>query len=147
MKSTLEEEVAMSRFDGYTGHLFEEEVLGNCQAECHGYMSWREAVELVRKSQPRHKTPVATRLEVEVGRQLGGVVKFFTAVHSAMDVFHGTDGFFEYCGVVVTIDVTTNPHKDCGKADMIVHQGDLENLSTLAGRIARELNSKLLRRG
>lgn len=59
-----------------------------------------------------------------------------------MDVFHGVDGFFEFHGIVVTIDVTTNPNKDSGKADVIVHPDDLENLSTLAGRIAREFITK-----
>ena len=121
-------------------------MLGICTVECHGYMSWREAAKLVRKSQPAKKTLLANRLEVEVGRQLGEAVQFFTAVHSAMDVFHGVDGFFEFHGVVVTIDVTINPRKDCGKADMIIHQDEIENLFVLAGRIARELNSRLSRR-
>lgn len=49
----------MSRSDGYTGHLFEEEVLGTCKASYRGYMSWRDAAELVRKNQPVKKTPVA----------------------------------------------------------------------------------------
>ncbi len=128
--------------DGYTGHLFEEEVLGICKASCHGYMLWREAADLVRKNQPAKKAPTAIRLEIEVGRQFGEGVRFFTAVRSAMDVFHGVDGFFEFRGVVVTIDVTTNQHKDSGKADVIVYKGDLENLPVLAGRIAREFKSK-----
>lgn len=128
--------------DGYTGHLFEEEVLGICKASYRGYMSWRDAAELVRKNQPLKKTRVATRLEVEVGRQLGEVVRFFTAVRSVMDVFHGTDGFFEFRGLVVTIDVTMKSDKDSGKADLIVHADDLENLPMLAGRIAHEFVRK-----
>lgn len=137
----------MRQHDGYTGHLFEEEVLGRCMVSCHGYMSWKDAVELVCKNQPRSKTKIATRLEQEVGKCLGKPVQFFTSVSSAMDVFHGTDGFFEYHGVVVTLDVTMNPHKDCGKADVIVHESDLENLAELAGRIAREMQFRLSREG
>ncbi len=128
--------------DGYTGRLFEEKVLGTCKARCYGYMSWRTSAELVRQNQPVKKTSVVSRLEQEVGKQLGEVVNFYTAVCSAMDIFHGTDGFFEFHGFVVTVDVTTNPHKNSGKADLIVHADDLENLPTLAGRIAREFISK-----
>lgn len=128
--------------DGYTGHLFEEEMLGTCKAPYRGYMSWRDAAEMVRKNQPTKKTETVTNLEKEVGKQLGEVVKFYTAVRSSMDMFHGTDGFFEFHGFVVTVDVTTNLHKDSGKADIIIHQDDLGDLTALAGRISREFKSK-----
>ncbi len=137
----------MSRFDdGYTGHLFEREMLGQCLAPYRGYLRWREAAQLVRKSQPRAKAPVAARLEREVSAQVGVSVMFFTAVGSALDVMHGCDGFFEFRGVVVTIDITMNPHKDSGKADIVIAREEVENLPVLAGRIARELRSKLSRR-
>lgn len=135
----------MSRIsDGYTGHLFEEEVFGRCRALPHGYMRWREAAAEVRKNQPPFKTPVAARLEREVRRQVGGEAKFFTAVRSALDVFHGVDGFFQFRGVVVTIDLTCNPDKDedCGKADLIVCKDDLGDIPALAARIVREMKSK-----
>ncbi|TSC69254.1 MAG: hypothetical protein G01um101456_272 [Parcubacteria group bacterium Gr01-1014_56] len=137
----------MGYSNGYTGHLFEVEVLGICRASYCGYMSWKDAAELVRKSQPVKKTPTVARLEQEVGRQLGEAVKFYTAVRSAMDVLHGTDGFFEFHGFVVTIDVTMNPHKDSGKADVIICEDDLGNLPNLAGRIAREFITKQRRAG
>lgn len=132
----------MSKFDGYTGHLFEEEVLGRCLAQARGYMRWREAAEAVRKSQPRQKKPIAVRLETEVSRKLGGRCALYTAVRSAMDLFHGVDGFFEYEGVVVTIDLTMNPHKDSSKADLLVCRDELDDINTLAGRIAREFTSR-----
>ena len=133
----------MSRITtGYTGHLFEREVLGECRAAARGHMGYREAAELVRKSQPTKKTSTATRLEAEVGKRLGGAVKFFTAVGSAMDLFHGTDGFFQFEGFIVTIDVTMNPNKDSGKADVIICEDDLVDLTALAGRIAREFTTK-----
>lgn len=132
----------MSRFDGYTGHLYEEEVLGRCQAQHRGYMQWREAIALVRKSQPVHKAPCALSLEREVSRQLGEQAVFYTAVRSTLDVMHGCDGFFEFRGVIVTVDLTMNPHKDCGKADIIIHQDDVDNLPQLAGYIVREFHQK-----
>ena len=136
----------MSRFDGYTGHLFEEEVLGYCLAICRGYVTWRDALELVRKNQPRAKTPVAVSLEREISRQLGAAVHFFTAVRSPLDVYHGVDGLFEFHGVMVTIDLTMNSHKDSGKADLIVEASEIDNLALLAGRIVREMRSRLARR-
>lgn len=138
----------MRHHDGITGHLFEEATLGRCAAICQGYESWRKAVEEVRKHQPRQKRPAAVRLENEVVKcfgKLGMSVKFYTAVRSTLDVYHGVDAFFEFRGVLVTIDVTINPNKDCGKADVIVHADDFENLPALAGRIAREFATKMRR--
>ena len=137
----------MARFtDGYTGQLYEEEVLGCCIAVHRGYMRWAQAIEEVRTHQPRAKTPVAAALEREVRRQAGSEARFYTAVRSTLDVMHGCDAFFEYCGVVVTIDLTINPHKDCGKADVIISRDDVADLAALAGRITREIHTKLRRR-
>lgn len=137
----------MSRFDdGYTGHLFEKEILGTCLVAHRGYMRWQDAAEMVRKNQPRMKTRVAERLEGEVSRQFGKRVTLFTAVGSTLDCMHGVDGFFEFEGAVVTIDLTTNPHKDSTKADLLVHQDDIENLPHLAGRVVREMKTKMVRR-
>lgn len=134
--------------DGITGHLFEEEVLGRCAATYRGYMTFREAAELVRKNQPAKARPAALRLHAEVAKRFGkwaDGVRFYTAVRSSLDVFHGVDGFFEFRGVVVTIDVTINPHKVCGKADLVVSGDDFENLPALAARVAREFASKIRR--
>lgn len=136
----------MRHHDEINGRLFETTTLGRCAAICQGYAPWREAVEQVRKHQPREKRPAALRLEKEVARyfgKLGMSVKFYTAVHSAMDFYHGVDAFFEFRGVLVTIDVTINPNKNSGKADVIVQADDFENLPALAGRIAREFASKI----
>lgn len=137
----------MSRFDGYTGHLFEEEVLGTCTVTHRGHMKWRDAVDVVRKNQPRIATPVAAKLESELRKKLPNVdVRFYSAVGSTLDRMHSVDGFFEFEGVViVTLDLTTNPHKDACKADLLVNESDLEDLPALAGRVARELVSKLAR--
>jgi hypothetical protein len=138
----------MSRFDGYTGHLFEEEVLGKCTITHRGYMRWQEAAQLVRKNQPHVMTPVATQLQAELRKKLPGIdVRFYTAVGSTLDKMHSVDGFFEFEGkVTVTIDLTMNPHKDACKADVLVGQGDLSDLPAVAHRVARELQIKLSRR-
>ncbi len=136
-------------YSGYTGHLFEEEVIGRCRVTHNGHMRWREAMELVRKNQPAALPITARRLRNRVAERIGdtvGTLKFFTAVGTPLDFFHGVDGFFEFKGVVVTIDVTMNPHKDSGKADIIVQKDDLNDIPELAGRIAREMRSQLSRR-
>ena len=124
---------------------FEEATLGRCSAPCCEYVSWSCAAEQVRKHQPARKTDTVKALESEFERRLGIPVRFYTAVGSAMDVYHGTDGFLEYKGFIVTLDVTMDPNKACGKADMVVHTDDLANLSALAGRIACALLSKFER--
>lgn len=137
----------MSRFDdGYTGHLFEEKVLGRCRAIHREYVPYWEAMELVRKSQPITPTPVAARLQQEVSMQLGAAVRFYTAVRSTLDERHKVDAFFELSGVMVTIDLTMNPHKDFGKADLLVSAEEIEDLVALGGRIAREMRSRISRR-
>lgn len=128
--------------DPETGHLFEERVLGVCLAKSRGHMQWREAAEAVRKGQPREKKPIAARLENEVGKQLGGRCMLYTAVRSSMDIFHGVDGFFEFQGTVVTVDLTLNPNKDSGKADVIIYPDDIDDLPALVARIVREFGTK-----
>ncbi len=131
--------------DGCTGRLYEVEVLGQCAAPYRGYMQWREAITLVSKSQPHTKTPFAARLEREVSVLLGKPAAFFTAVRSVLDVKHGVDGFFEFSGIVVTFDLTLNPHKDVAKADLIIGKEDVENVAECARRIAREFRTRLAR--
>lgn len=133
--------------DGYTGHLFEEEVFGRCKAVHKGYMQWREAAEVVRKNQPARMAEKAAKLQAEVRKQIGSAaVQFYTAVRSTLDQKHGVDGFFELVGTIVTVDLTMNDKKDCCKADLLVVPEELEDLRVLAGRIAREILSKQRRR-
>lgn len=133
---------------GYTGHLFEEEVLGVCKASHCGYLRWQDATAEVRKNQPRTATPVASKLCGELRKKLPGVdIRFYTAVGSTLDKMHSVDGFFEFEGkVTVTLDLTMNPEKDACKADVLVCERDLADLPALAYRVARELQTKLSRR-
>lgn len=126
-----------------TGRVFESATLGRCEAPQSGYLPRREALDLVRKCQPKQKRPAAARLEAEVMKHLGITAEFFTAVSSTLDHFHSVDAFFVVGAVIVTIDVTTNPHKCFGKADVIIQADDFENLAALAGRIANECKRQL----
>ena len=137
----------MSYSSGYTGLLFEEEVLGRCRATARGYMKWSEALHFARANQPAQKTPTMRQLERTVRELTGTAATFYTAVRTPLDLYHGVDGWFEFRGAVVTLDVTRNPHKDSGKAHLIVHEDDVGDLAALAGRIARELGMQLSRRG
>lgn len=136
----------MSRFNGTTGRLREEEVLGVCLAVHYEWLPWQKAMELARKHQPRAKTAAALLLEQELRKEFGTAVSYFTAVRSTLDQIHGVDAFIECRGVIVTLDFTTNPDKDSCKAHILVTEDDVTDIHVLAGRVARELKSQLSRR-
>lgn len=121
---------------------FEVEVLGRCEAPYTGRMDHHAAVALVKKNQPAKKTQTVVAIEREFARH-GLPVRFYTAVGSALDIHEGTDGFFEFAGAVVTIDVTLNPKKEIAKADLVVQKSDLDNIPQLVGWIARKLTQKM----
>ncbi len=133
----------MSHFDGETGHLFEERVIGKCSVSWDGYVSYREALSLARENQPPLRTPTVAKIARTLREELGDSARVCTAVGTPLDIFHGVDGFVEFKGVVVTFDLTKNPHKDSGKADIIISPDDLSDISDLAGRLYREVNSRL----
>ncbi len=142
------EEVTVRQFTDMNGHLFEEVTLGVCLVEYHGYLTWQKAAEQVRTHQPCTHRPAARRLHAEVAKRFGkcaSAVKFYTAVHSPLDMFHGVDCFFEFRGVMVTIDVTINPGKNSGRADVVVQADDFENLPVLAARISGVFAEKIRR--
>lgn len=124
------------------GHCFEVEVLGRCKVSYKGYLSRREAFAEVERAPQTKRTDFVIAIQREFERQ-GLCVPFYTAVGSALDYHHGVDGFFEFRGVVVTIDVTMNPEKSIAKADVVVHPDDLADIPLLAARIGRELINKM----
>jgi len=125
------------------GNRLETLTLGVCSAPCNNrYLSRSEAMDLVRKNQPAVKCPAIQRLEAEVARQLNMTVVFFTAVRSALDEFHSIDGFFQIGKSAVTIDLTDNPAKFFGKADVVFQADEFEDLPKLAGRIVSFYRSK-----
>jgi hypothetical protein len=131
---------------GYTGKIIEREIFGEIEKERpdvfenleNTYLPYKKAMEVVKKMQPfdpsdpkprfandLHAT-IAEKLKLEDYRKL----KFFTAVSSHLDIWHGTDAFFELDlegkKIIVTLDATSNPNKDVCKADVLVeipHEG------------------------
>lgn len=133
-----------AQYSGYTGHLFEEEVLGACKVrwDRKRYYSYRLCVEATKKCQPKQTRHQVVSLETTVSSELGQPVKFFTAVGTPMDVLHGVDGFFECEGMLVTIDLTLNPHKTSHKAD-IVFNPNLSSWDELEKQVVAMFASRL----
>lgn len=98
---------------GYTGRLFEYEVLAVCQApwDGHSYVPFQKALRLVKTHQPWDPTDPSTRagedLHCQVALALGledfSELSFFSALGSPLDLFHGIDAVFEWKGRVMTI--------------------------------------------
>lgn len=132
----------------YSGRMLERDVFGvfkpspeflaayRKKATESGYVPREVSIELIRlygKEDPLNpKKPFAHELRQQVieGLDLQTTeemdrVKFYSAVETAADVFHGIDGWIEYESpemgrIVVTIDVTKNPNKDSWKADVMI---------------------------
>lgn len=139
--------------NGYTGRIFEYEVLAVCHTswDGHSYVSFRQSLWLVKQNQPWDPTDPSTKegedLHCQVALALGiedfSELSLFTAIGTPLDVFHGIDAVFEWQGRVVTIDLTTNPHKDSYKADLILRPNDEEdNWRSAAIQIASRLQPK-----
>ena len=136
--------------DFYSGRMNEQDVLGEfkptpeglkafrAEAQEGGYLTRGRAIELIRqytKEDPTNPNkPFAKELRLAVIDQLGleddedlDRVRFYSAVGTPLDVFHGVDGWIEFVlekGVsrMVTLDVTMDPGKLEHKADVIVQQ-------------------------
>lgn len=123
-----------------TGKLFEYDFCGNVVDfwnEALTYIPWRKAVKYIKAtfSENVDSNPyswdvsdpdgicsdlfyyVAEALQVQHMTDL----KVYPAFGSPLDVFHGVDLFFEYCGKICTVDLTINPNKDNYKANVIVN--------------------------
>jgi len=136
------------------GKFFEGAVLGRCFGKWDGYMTFKKAMEAVKLGQPGDPTDpeqrTANDLHALVCEELGledySKLQFFTAVESPLDYYHGVDGWFEFSGKVVTIDVTLNPKKELPKADIIILGEDdgisRETLSLSAKKIAGEFQRR-----
>jgi len=117
----------MSRYletTGFTGPIFEADVLGQCGAPANGHKPpFGQAIREVENFQPYDPSapdkryPLAAMLHAMVGVRLGlygkkrRQLQLLTAVGSDMDEYYGTDCFLRWRGRRVNIDVTLNPHK------------------------------------
>ena len=91
------------------------------------YMSYKDAVSHAKKNQPSEFKPETQKFANGIYEALkhqglpeGVPVKFYTAVGTPLDIYHGTDALFEIAGQDITIDVTINPEKVEAKADVVV---------------------------
>ena len=134
---------------GITGKIVEQEVFGN-PAEFmkkkrkidmghDQYLPFREAMHDVKTIQDNPENGIdptdpekefANDLHASIAQELTPddytMLRFYTAVETVLDHFHGVDGFFEFDleddrTAIVTMDVTTNPNKLVYKADVILH--------------------------
>ena len=129
-----------------------------------GYVKYEPALDLVRKygkQDPLNPAkPFSKELRQAVIEELGletteemDRVRFYSAVGTPADRFHGVDGWIEYDTpdgrrLVVTVDVTKNPNKESWKADVIIpevtdpSESESEFLSQ-AEQYAREITERL----
>ncbi len=138
--------------DGYTGGLFERDVVGKCRyAGTMQYVPFRQAMEEVKKLQPWDPSdpelPTANDLHASIATELRlddwSELKLFTAVGSPLDQFHSIDAFVEFRGKVVTIDLTVSRFKGEYRADITVDPDDIfVGMSGTAKKIAEILFHK-----
>lgn len=121
----------------YTGRFFETDNFGESRCKHpEQYQKYSDAIADVKNNQPGDPTDpkprFANNLHTEVATELGlgddlSQLRFYTAIGSALDHYHGVDGFFEFGEARVTMDITQNPAKEGGyKADIIVGPEEVE---------------------
>lgn len=112
------------------------------------YLPFHAAVEYVKKHQPQfaQRPQAASRLRQYVAgfsSDTSQPIKFFTAVGTPLDTFHGIDAFVEQGGVIATIDISARD-KEIQKADVLLAahltpDGTLNISDTELIRVAKEL--------
>ncbi|MDD2677897.1 MAG: hypothetical protein WC042_01560 [Candidatus Paceibacterota bacterium] len=119
---------------GYTGELFEEEILGPWRIVCQGYLPYSQALAEVIKNQPRNWNPsdpptrIANDLHALVAINLNlddwSLLNLFSARGSSFDIFHGVDAFFIINKTLCTLDLTISK-KERAKADLVIRDEDI----------------------
>lgn len=122
----------------YTGGLAEREIFGEIKKGDQAlefYSSYGNSIEFVKKSQPyedpsepdkRFPNDLQATIAYSLNLDDYSKLRFYTAVGSHLDKYHGIDAFFELelkGGRIVraTLDVTLDPVKESGgwKADVV----------------------------
>ncbi len=132
----------------YSGRMNEADVFGRfrptpefaaafrAKAKENGYVGYEAALDLVRQygqQDPLNpdkpfanelRQAVIEALELETEQEMDRV-RFYSAIGTPADKWHGIDGWIEYQTpqgrkIIVTVDVTQNPNKDVWKADVII---------------------------
>ena len=128
---------------GLTGGMAEEEMIGETSVDTNhplykealknnGYLNFNKAMMLAKESQAGDPSDpergIANDIHAAVADSLGEEdyenLKFYSALGTPLDIFHGVDGFFEYDGATVTMDATINKNKDQEsiKADVLLEE-------------------------
>jgi len=116
------------------GREFETEILADCEWSWKdGYAPYEICVKMVKENQPKNwifhpHYYVARTLRKAVAEILNldcSLVKFYTCLGSAFDVYHKVDCFFEVGNKRAKIDLTTDPNKYNPKADVIIYRTDV----------------------
>ncbi len=113
-----------------------------------------DAIQLAKRQQPAGwrprcpNTKICQKILHLVSCRLGRNRKFlnlYVAIGTILDWRYGVDLFFEYCNIVVTIDLTTRKKKTHKKADIILSMEDIDErvgLRKVAAKIARIFTDK-----
>ena len=141
--------------DGYTGKLFEYDVLKDglkifCPDAVPKYKPWKIAkAEVIAKVGYSKWDPtdpdsrLCNDLHAMVAMELGlddwSELGLYPAVYSSFDIHHGVDMFFQWGRKYATIDLTVNGEKDKHKADVNITPSCLEDLKSLAKKICLHL--------
>jgi len=122
------------------------------------YMPYKRALESAIDNQPDRLPYFTQRLLSKVDEaypNLAGMINFYTAVGTSLDVYHGVDAFFKLQDHIVTLDVTSNDSKTHAKADIIVQTGydedggidfSDEQMASLAKQVGVEFITKIKKR-
>lgn len=89
-----------------------------------GYIPFGQALEFVKQHQPNplERSRAVRDLRAKVAESCLDTrtpVRFFTAVGTPLDIYHGVDAFFEQGGRIATVDVSLR-EKEYGKADVLL---------------------------
>ena len=124
------------------------------QGEHLEYMSFKDAVTFAREHQPDifKRSQAIKNLRNRVALYCDDKdepVKFFTAVGTPLDIYHGVDAFFEQDGRIATVDVSMR-EKETYKADVLLvasldTEGEIviseSEMKSVAGKVAQILDA------
>jgi hypothetical protein len=118
---------------GYTGHIFEMEVLGGCKVRIiRGHVKFNKLVKQVRWAQPgdpyrpqgesaNFHRAVADELESRGVK--GSALGIFSAIGTPLD-YQGIDGFFSFEGIMISVDCTLDQNADPSPRARVVVRGE-----------------------